>query len=128
MNPYTILGVVDNDSDDRLKRRYRTVCKMYHPDKHANDKTAVALFQIIKDAYEKIKFVRKKIVVGDVEIETESTPQQSSTSQTPGSHAKHHVLGHVRKDPWFHQGFNLVEYFGNDCFPTENRHSTAPRG
>ena len=31
------------------------------------------------------------------------------------------ILGQLNKDPWFHPNFNLMEYFGNDCFPGKRK-------
>ena len=60
-NPHTILGIEEGDSDEIVKRRYRKVSRMIHPDKHADDPSAVALFQIVKNAYESIKKAKTRM-------------------------------------------------------------------
>lgn len=47
MNPYEVLGVARNASDEEIKNKYRTLARVHHPDK-GGDKD---LFIRIKDAY-----------------------------------------------------------------------------
>ena len=58
-NPHDILGVDEDVDDSELKKRYKFVSKMVHPDKHNNDKSAQALFQMVKNSYESIKKNKK---------------------------------------------------------------------
>lgn len=48
MNPYEVLGVARNASDEEIKNKYRTLARVHHPDK-GGDKE---LFIRIKDAYD----------------------------------------------------------------------------
>lgn len=62
-NPYTILGVTENASDEQIKAAYRELAKKYHPDNYqdsplkdlANEK-----MQEINEAYDEIQRLRKE--------------------------------------------------------------------
>ena len=51
MNLYEILGVKKNSSTDEIKKKYRALALIYHPDKH-NDPKKTEFFQQIQEAYE----------------------------------------------------------------------------
>ena len=54
-DPYKVLGVSPNASDDEIKRAYRTLARKYHPDVNPNDPVAAQKMQQINAAYEQIK-------------------------------------------------------------------------
>jgi len=119
MNPHIILGVQQDVDNEHLRKRYKKVCKMFHPDKHNNDPSAVALFQVVVDAYESIKASRKRITVEDVEIEN-PTPKKEDVI-IPGTNITQNdvkILGDYLKDPWFDPGFSLVEMFKDVDIPS----------
>ena len=37
MNPYKVLGISPDASDDEVKKAYKTLCKKYHPDANINN-------------------------------------------------------------------------------------------
>ncbi|MDD6307284.1 MAG: DnaJ domain-containing protein, partial [Clostridiales bacterium] len=51
MNPYQILGVSPEDSEDTIKKAYRKAAKECHPDTHPGDKKAEERFKEIGEAY-----------------------------------------------------------------------------
>lgn len=55
MNPYQILGVEPNSSDDEIKAAYRRLAMKYHPDRNAGDPSAEEKFKEIQSAYDSIK-------------------------------------------------------------------------
>ena len=113
MNPYLVLGVDESISDKELKTRYKAVCKMFHPDKYQGDKSAVIMFQIVQDAYDKIKYMRKKVRVEEVVIECDSK-ELTQTHQIPVpniSHTDINALSQWVQNSYFHPDFNLMEYF-----------------
>ena len=54
-DPYEVLGVPRNASDDEIKKAYRRLAKQYHPDMHPNDPEAAKKMNEINAAYEQIK-------------------------------------------------------------------------
>lgn len=54
-DPYQILGVSRDASDEEIKKAYRALAKKYHPDRNPGDAEAARKMQQINDAYEQIK-------------------------------------------------------------------------
>ena len=54
-DPYKVLGVSPDASDEEIKRAYRRLAKQYHPDLNPGDETAAKKMQQINAAYEQIK-------------------------------------------------------------------------
>ena len=54
-SPYAILGLPEKSSNDLVKRHYKKLCLMYHPDKQRDNKQqhdCTLKFQAVKQAYE----------------------------------------------------------------------------
>ena len=58
-DPYAVLGVSRDASDDEIKRAYRRLAKQYHPDVNPGDEYAAQQMQKINAAYEQIKNPQK---------------------------------------------------------------------
>ena len=54
-DPYKVLGVSPDASDDDIKKAYRRLAKKYHPDLHPGDKEAERRMNEINAAYDQIK-------------------------------------------------------------------------
>ncbi len=54
-DPYKVLGVSPNASDEEIKQAYRRLAKKYHPDLNPGDKVAAQKMQEVNAAYEQIK-------------------------------------------------------------------------
>ena len=54
-DPYQVLGVSPDASDEEIKRAYRRLAKKYHPDLNPGDPVAAKKMQQVNAAYEQIK-------------------------------------------------------------------------
>ncbi|MBR3972224.1 MAG: DnaJ domain-containing protein [Ruminococcus sp.] len=62
-NPYTILGVKEDATDEQIKVAYRELAKKYHPDNYQNSPLkdlANEKMQEINEAYDEIQRLRKE--------------------------------------------------------------------
>lgn len=60
-DPYKVLGVSPNASDDEIKAAYRQLAKKYHPDNYANNPLADLAeekMREINEAYDMIQSMR----------------------------------------------------------------------
>ena len=54
-DPYKVLGVSPDASDEEIKKAYRDLAKRYHPDMNPGDASAAEKMNAINDAYDRIK-------------------------------------------------------------------------
>ena len=54
-DPYKVLGVSPDASDEEIKRAYRKLAKQYHPDLNPGDQTAAKKMEQVNAAYDQIK-------------------------------------------------------------------------
>ena len=58
-DPYKVLGVSPNATDEEIKQAYRRLAKKYHPDRNPGDAEAAKKMQQVNDAYDQIKNPQK---------------------------------------------------------------------
>jgi curved DNA-binding protein CbpA len=62
---FDILGVKQTSSEDEIKKSYRKLAKLYHPDKNKNDPSAQTKFIEITKAYEVLSDHQKRLEYED---------------------------------------------------------------
>ena len=61
-DPYKVLGVSRDASDDEVKKAYRTLSRKYHPDANINNPNkdqAEEMFKLVQQAYNQIMRARE---------------------------------------------------------------------
>ena len=61
-DPYKVLGITRDASDDDVKKAYRTLSKKYHPDANLNNPNkdkAEEMFKLVQEAYQQIMYERQ---------------------------------------------------------------------
>lgn len=120
-NPYEILGVDETWEVKDIKKRFRKLCKVYHPDKHENDKTAVVFFQMLHKAYESLSNQNKLDLPMLEEPKKKEPPKNVVVPGTNITENDMRILGERLKDPWFNPSFSLTEFFGDVAVPDKNK-------
>ncbi|MFT3750269.1 MAG: DnaJ domain-containing protein [Agriterribacter sp.] len=84
-NYYAVLGVAPNASQDDIKKKFRKLALLYHPDKNAESEFALIRFREIQEAYETLSDAGKRIMYNrawrdhypkaDISVAEEASPE-----------------------------------------------------
>lgn len=107
-NPYEVLGVPRNASNDEIKKAYRQLCKKYHPDSYVDNPLADLAeekFKEVQAAYEQIMKERE----GGGYSYSASGQTQGSSQETAELQAARNFINNRR----FHEALNVLSNIGN---------------
>ena len=127
-NPYDVLGISENATDDEIKEAYRALARKYHPDKYIDEglkEMATAKMQQINEAYDEIKDIRAGKSSSD--YSAGSSSGSYSGGYTSGGYSSG---GYSYSEPNFayiRQMINSAQYSAAeselDAVPLENRNA-----
>lgn len=115
MDPYEVLGVARNATDEEIRRAFRKLAKELHPDLNPHDKAASERFKRVTAAYEILGDPPKRQLFDSGQIDAKGEPRRGY-QQSAGSH--------------FGGGFGFGDIF-EEMFSTRRgggRNSFARRG
>lgn len=99
-DPYKVLGVSPDASDEEIKRAYRRLAKKYHPDLNPGDQEAARKMQEVNAAYEQIKNPEKASAQG-----------QGSYGYDPfGSYGQRDYSGSQSGDPYQQAAYQYIRF------------------
>ncbi|GJM94467.1 hypothetical protein PR202_ga11112 [Eleusine coracana subsp. coracana] len=84
---YKVLGVSRGATDDELKKAYRRLAMMYHPDKNPSPE-ADSLFKQLSEAYAVLRDPQRRAVYDRYGLKT-GAPPPSASRHDPGAHGLH---------------------------------------
>ncbi len=99
-DPYQVLGVSRDASDEEIKRAYRRLAKQYHPDLNPGDEAAARKMQQINAAYEQIKNPDK----------TAQTADSGSARYDPFGGTWQQYHSPQSGDPYLNSAYQYIRY------------------
>src|SRR5262249_56962193 len=117
-DPYEILGVGREATQEEIRKAYRRLAKENHPDLHPGDKGAEARFKEIAAAYDILGEEKKRARFDSGEIDASGAERQQPEREFYRQHAEAGP-GFKYERRWQHRGPRE----GDDLFP----HISGPR-
>ena len=95
-DPYGVLGLTPDASDEEVKHAYRQLAKKYHPDRNPGDEHAAKMMNDINAAYDQIKNPPRQIPTQNAYDPFRGWYQQESqthyTNESPEMQAARHYV------------------------------------
>ena len=82
MDPYKVLGISPNASDDEVKKAYRELARKYHPDNYVNNPLADLAQEKMKEINEAYDMITKQRSSGSSAGRSQGTYSSSYTQNT----------------------------------------------
>jgi len=121
---YKELELERGASEDEIKKAFRRLARMHHPDANPNDPTAEERFKRISEAYEVLSDPAKKTKYDQLSRQTSGFSGKGGFAGSPGSGFSMDDVGDMFTGTSF--GDLLSELFGQSR-PTQRRSSTRQR-
>jgi len=85
MNPYKVLGISPDASDDEVKKAYKTLCKKYHPDANINNPDKEKIEELFKQVQQAYQMIMKQRTSGSTYGASGSYRQEQTGRYTSGT-------------------------------------------
>ena len=111
-NPYKVLGVSPDASDEEIKKAYRELTKKYHPDLNPGDEHAAQMMNDVNAAYDQIK---------------NGTPVQQGPGTGAYQYQQYADPFNGYRDPWGNSWYSWQNNWQNTQQRTERNEYTAAK-
>ena len=101
-DPYKVLGVSRDASDEQIKQAYRRLAKKYHPDLNPGDEVAAQKMQQVNAAYEQIKNPEK--------TSKQSQSNYGGYGYNPFGGYQRHSYGETGADPYQQSAYQYIRF------------------
>ncbi len=117
-DPYSVLGVSKDATEQEIKKAYRQKAKLYHPDFHPNDPEAARKMNEVNEAYDMLSNPDK--------YASRRAQQQQQQSRTSSSSSQYSSTYSSDQGGWSSDfGYGFYDFFGFGGSGT--RYDTRPR-